>query len=99
LIKKLDILLANICFLRLLKVPIENIFGIVGRILLEIWSESPKTSFYKSNLNFLVGLQLYYEPNIALMIKFIHKLDQRPSFDEFVAHFVLNMCQQMKKII
>ena len=83
--------MANIWLPALLKIPIEDIFGIVGSVLLKVWSISPKTSFNEPDLGFLVSLQLYCKPNITLMVQFIDEFDKRPSLYEFITHFILDM--------
>ena len=98
-VEEFNILLAYFRLRAVLDIPVEDIFAIIGGILLQIRSESPKSSFDESDLHILVGFKLDCKPNIALVIQFVDKFDQRTTFDELIAHLILDVSEEMEEIV
>lgn len=98
-VEEFNILLTNFRLSTVLDIPVEDIFAVIGGILLQIRSERPKASFDESDLHILIGFELDCKPDIALVIQFVDKLDQRTTFDEFIAHLILDVSEEMEKIV
>lgn len=98
-VEEFNILLTNFRLSTVLDIPVEDIFTVIGGILLQIRSERPKASFDESDLHILIGFELDCKPDIALVIQFVDKLDQRTTLDEFIAHLILDVCEEMEKIV
>lgn len=102
LVKQLHVLLAYFrlsCFSLLVVFPVEDISCIVNLVILHFLSVGPHSSLDEPNLRLLVQLMLNLEPNIALVVDLVHEFDQRAHLEQFVAHLVLNVGQEVEEVI
>lgn len=80
-------------------VPVEDISCVVNLVVLHFLSVGPHSSLDEPNLRFLVQLVLNLEPNVAFVVDLVDELDQRAHLEEFVAHLVLDVGEEVEEVI
>ena len=97
-VESLDKLLANNYILSTFDVPVENVPGVVGLVVLHSGGVAPDAGLDEMHLHVLLSLELNRKPYLFNSVQLVNELEERPFLKHFVAELVFDVCEHLEEL-